>query len=351
VSENGQSLDQRLVRLLDRGEEQGCVNLSELSELVQELELDDEQAQELHDRIDASGLAVSDDCGRSRVEQTSYANGDLATTTTDALQLFLNEVSRHPLLTAEQEVELAKGIERGDLEAKERMINSNLRLVVSLAKKYQGNEMPLLDLIQEGILGLIRATEKFDWRRGYKFSTYATFWIRESIQRGLANKGRTIRLPVHIGQRERKVARTERELSARLGRDPTEEEVAEAAELTLEEVRELHDAARTVTSLDKPVGEEDTPFGDLLGSDRPQTDEEVEITLREDALRSAIAQLPDQEQQVVKLRYGINGDEPTPLRETGRRLGLSAEGVRKIESKALERLSRARELEGLSEAA
>jgi RNA polymerase primary sigma factor len=351
VSEIAPSLDQRLVRLLDRGEEVGCVNLSELSELVQELDLDDDQAQELHERIDASGLTVTDDCGRDRVEPTSYANGDLAATTTDALQLFLNEVSRHPLLTAEQEVELAKAIERGDLEAKERMINSNLRLVVSIAKKYQGNEMPLLDLIQEGILGLIRATEKFDWRRGYKFSTYATFWIRESIQRGLANRGRTIRLPVHIGQRERKVARTERELSAKLGRDPTEEEVAEAAELTLEDVRELRDAARTVTSLDKPVGDEDTPFGDLLGSDQPQTEEEVEISLREDALRNAIARLPDQEQQVVKLRYGINGDEPTPLRETGRRLGLSAEGVRKIESKALERLSRARELEGLSEAA
>ena len=346
------SLDARLERLLDRGEEAGCINLSELSELVQELELDDEQAQELHDRIDAAGLALTDDCGKEKAEQTTYANGDLASTTTDALQLFLNEVSRHPLLTAEQEVELAKRIERGDLEAKERMINSNLRLVVSIAKKYQGHEMPLLDLIQEGILGLIRASEKFDWRRGYKFSTYATFWIRESIQRGLANKGRTIRLPVHIGQRERKVARAERELASSLGRDPTDEEVAAAAELTLEEVRELHDAARTVTSLDRPVGtEEDTGLGDLLPSDRPQTEEEVEISLREEALRRAIEKLPDQEQRVVKLRYGINGGDPTPLRETGRRLGLSAEGVRKIESKALERLSRTRELEGLSEAA
>ncbi|MEA2387541.1 MAG: polymerase primary sigma factor [Thermoleophilaceae bacterium] len=344
--------DQRLERLLDRGEELGCVNLSELSEIVQELDLDDEQAQELHDRIEASGLALTDDCGKEKVEQTTYGNGELASTTTDALQLFLNEVSRHPLLTAEEEVELAKRIERGDLAAKERMINSNLRLVVSIAKKYQGNELPLLDLIQEGILGLIRAAEKFDWRRGYKFSTYATFWIRESIQRGLANKGRTIRLPVHIGQRERKVARAERELAGKLGRDPTDEEVAEAAELTLAELHELQDAARTVTSLDRPVGtEEDTGLGDLLPSEGPETEEEVEISLREEALRKAIAQLPDTEQQVVKLRYGINGDAPTPLRETGRRLGLSAEGVRKIESKALQRLSRTRELEGLSEAA
>ena len=346
------SPDARLERLLDRGEEIGCVNLSELSELVQELELDDDQAQELHERIDAAGLSLTDDCGKKSADATTYGNGSLASTTTDALQLFLNEVSRHQLLTAAEEVDLAKRIERGDLEAKERMINSNLRLVVSIAKKYQGNEMPLLDLIQEGILGLIRASEKFDWRRGYKFSTYATFWIRESIQRGLANKGRTIRLPVHIGQRERKVARAERELGSKLGRDPTDEEVAAAAEITLEELHELQDAARAVTSLDRPVGsEEDTGLGDLLPSDRPQTEEEVEISLREEALRSAIAQLPDQEQQVVKLRYGINGDDPTPLRETGRRLGLSAEGVRKIESKALQRLARARELEGLSEAA
>jgi RNA polymerase primary sigma factor len=344
--------DQRLERLLDRGEEIGCVNLSELSELVQELSLDDEQAQELHDRIEASGLSVTDDCGKSEGESTTYQNGDLASTTTDALQLFLNEVSRHPLLTAAEEVDLAKAIERGDLDAKERMINSNLRLVVSIAKKYQGNEMPLLDLIQEGILGLIRASEKFDWRKGYKFSTYATFWIRESIQRGLANKGRTIRLPVHIGQRERKVARAERELSAKLGRDPTDEEIAAVAEISVDDITELREAARTVTSLDKPVGsEEETGLGDLLPSDRPPTEEEVEISLREEALRSAIAKLPDQEQEVVRLRYGIDGDDPTPLREAGRRLGISAEEVRRLERRALEELAESRELEALRPAA
>src|SRR5919199_6632082 len=150
---------------------------------------------------------------------------------TDALELFLREISRYPLLTADEEVELAKRIEQGDLEAKERMINSNLRLVVSIAKKYQGQDLSLLDLIQEGILGLIRASEKFDWRKGYKFSTYATFWIREAIQRGIANKGRTIRIPVHIGQRERKIARAERELAVELGRAPTDEEISQRAEL------------------------------------------------------------------------------------------------------------------------
>jgi RNA polymerase primary sigma factor len=304
----------------------------------------------VHDRIEARGLQVTDDCGRDGVEPTKIENGDLAVTTTDALQLFLNEVRRHPLLSADEEIELAQAIERGDLEAKERMINSNLRLVVSIAKKYQGSELPLLDLIQEGILGLIRASEKFDWRKGYKFSTYATFWIRESIQRGIANRGRTIRLPVHIGQRERKIARTERELSVKLGREPTEEEIAEAADLTIQDIREVEEAARTVTSLDKPVGEqEETGLGDLLPSDERPPDEEVEISLREEALRNAIRRLPENEQEVVKLRYGINGvGAPTPLREAGRRLGMSAEGVRKLESRALERLSMARELDGLA---
>src|SRR3954469_4174126 len=197
----------RLESFLDRGEEQGCLNLSQLSEAVQELDLHDDELQEVHDRIDTRGLEVSDDCGRVEVEPTRVSNEEVAAVTSDALQLFLRDVRRYPLLTKDEEVELAKRIEQGDLEAKEQMINSNLRLVVSLAKRYQGHELPLLDLIQEGIFGLIRASEKFDWRKGYKFSTYATFWIRQAIQRGLANKARTIRIPVHIGQRERKIAR------------------------------------------------------------------------------------------------------------------------------------------------
>ena len=240
--------------LFERGEEQGCVNLSELAELVQELELSDDDAQALADRIEARGIELSDDCGRAQPEPVRYDNAELAAITGDTLQLFLRDIRRHPLLTAAEEVELAKRIEQGDLEAKERMINSNLRLVVSLAKRYQGQELSLLDLIQEGILGLIRASEKFDWRRGYKFSTYATFWIRQAIQRGLANQGRTIRIPVHIGQRERKIARAERELALRLGRSPTDAEVAAAADLTLDEVEETREVTRTVASLDRPVG-------------------------------------------------------------------------------------------------
>jgi RNA polymerase primary sigma factor len=338
--------------LLARGEERGCVNLSELDELVQALELSDADLDVLEAHLESHGIEISDDCGRSSVEPTTFRNGELATATTDALQLFLNEIRRYPLLTAEEEVELAKRIEQGDLEAKERMINSNLRLVVSIAKKYQGQELSLLDLIQEGIFGLIRAAEKFDWRKGYKFSTYATFWIRQAIQRGLANKARTIRIPVHIGQRERKIARAERELLAKLGRDPSDEEIARLAELPLTQVEEVRDAARTVTSLDRPVGEEgETALGDLLEGGAPPVDEEVELSLSEQLLRRTIEELPEPERNVIRLRYGINGDDPQPLRETGRRLGLSAERVRQLESKALKRLATRRELEALREVA
>src|SRR3954470_11464149 len=220
----------RIAGFLSEGEASGCIELSELNEFVEAASLEEGEGEALFEENQNRGGELSDDCGRDVPEQVSYANDDLAVVTTDALQLFLQEVRKYPLLSAAEEVDLAKRIERGDYDAKHRMINSNLRLVVSIARRYQGHELALLDLIQEGILGLIRASEKFDWRRGYKFSTYATFWIRESIQRGLANKGRTIRLPVHIGQRERKIARAERELAVKMGRDPTDDDVAAAAE-------------------------------------------------------------------------------------------------------------------------
>jgi RNA polymerase primary sigma factor len=338
--------------LLARGEERGCVNLSEFDELVQALELMDDDVEALESYLEAHGIDIADDCGRTGVEPTSFRNGELAAATTDALQLFLNEIRRYPLLTADQEVVLSKRIEQGDLEAKERMINSNLRLVVSIAKKYQGQELSLLDLIQEGIFGLIRAAEKFDWRKGYKFSTYATFWIRQAIQRGLANKARTIRIPVHIGQRERKIVRAERDLSTRLGRDPTDDEIAAASDLPLEQVVEVRDAARTVTSLDRPIGEEgDTALGDVLEGGSPPVDQEVEVSLSEELLRRTIEELPETERDVIRLRFGFEDDDPQPLRETGRRLGLSAERVRQIESRALKRLALRRELEALREVA
>src|ERR687892_531406 len=242
-----ESAERRFEGLIERGEERGCVNLSEL------LELADEETQSLQERLEARGIEVADDCGNGAPPGPLYNHDELVVMTSDTLQLFLRDVRRHPLLSAEEEIELAQRIERGDLEAKERMVNSNLRLVVSLAKKYQGHELALLDLIQEGILGLIRAAEKFDWRKGYKFSTYATFWIRQAIQRGLANQGRTIRLPVHIGQRERKIAKTERELAVELERMPTDEEIAKAAGISLRELRETREFSLTVTSLQRPV--------------------------------------------------------------------------------------------------
>lgn len=350
----GQSLQEIAEQLAARSEarEQRCVDLSELSDVVQESELSEDDVQTLQEMLEERGLELRDDCGRRIAEQTSYVNVDLAERTTDALSLFLQEVGRHPLLTAEEEVELAQRIERGDLRAKEQMVNSNLRLVVSIARKYQGAEMPLLDLIQEGILGLIRATEKFDYRKGFKFSTYATFWIRESIQRAIANRARTIRIPVHIGQRERKIGRAARELIARLGREPTDDELAAAAELDVREIREARAAARVVTSLDRPVGEEEnTTLGALLPSDERGPAEDVEIALRREALRNALDRLPEPEREVVKLRYGIDGDDPTPLTEAGRRLGMSADKVRQLERRALAELAESRELDALRPAA
>src|SRR5215207_2574165 len=337
--------------LVSRGEELGCVNLSELSELTHELALSDEEAQELADRLEARGIDVTDDCGREADGPTSYANGELATMTGDALQLFLRDVRRHPLLTPAEEVELAKRIERGDLEAKERLINSNLRLVVSLAKRYPTYDLTLLDLIQEGIFGLVRAAEKFDWRKGYKFSTYATFWIRQAIQRGLESRARTIRIPSHVGIRQRRIAKARTDLKLELGREPTDEELAEASQMKLSHLREARDATRTVVSLDRPVGgagaDAETPFGALLPAEGDAVDEEVAVSMEHAAVRRALEQLPERQRDVVRLRYGIDGDDPKRLTETGRELGISAERVRQIESDALRRLAEVRELQGL----
>ena len=338
--------------LIDRGEEAGCLALSEIDELAQALEFEDNDLGALYEQLQLRGIDLRDDCGREDAVAAPVDDAALATVTTDTLQLFLNEIGRHRLLTPAEEIGLAKRIERGDLAAKDRMINANLRLVVSIAKKYQGSELTLLDLIQEGILGLIRAVEKFDWRRGYSFSTYATWWIRQAVERGMDAKARAIKLPINLVRTQRKVARAENALSLKLDRAPTDEEIAKEAEISLDDLLALRDAARTVTSLDRPLGEEeDAAFGDLLPSDAPPPEDVVHISLREQALRHALNELPERERTVVALRYGIDGGEPTPLREIGRQLGITPERVRQIESRALGRLGRMRELAALREAA
>jgi len=273
-------------------------------------------------------------------------------TTFDALQLLMREARNWPLLTPAEEIELAKQIERGDLVAKERMVNSNLRLVMSIARRYQGQGLSMGDLVQEGTLGLIRAVEKFDWRKGFRFSTYATLWIRQSIQRGLENSGRTIRLPVHVGQRARKVARARRELTAKLGREPSDEEIAEETGLELELVLEAAKADREPTSLDLPVGDDgETSLGALIATDEASPHEEVADTLRHEAVQKAIETLPDKERTVIHLRFGTGGEPPQTLSEVGRRLGLSSTRARELEEQALKRLSRESSLAALREAA
>jgi RNA polymerase primary sigma factor len=262
-----------------------------------------------------------------------------ASQTTDGLQHLYNEASRYPLLSREDEVELAKRIERGDLDAKELLINSNLRLVIKFARRYQGHGLPLQDLVQEAMLGLIRAAEKFDWRRGYKFSTYAVLWIKQAIQRGLDNTGRPVRIPAHVAQRERTVNRVFSELSARLNREPSDEEVAEKAKLPLDEVKAIRDLTRVTTSLDAPVGEGETSLGELRAESTGSVEDEILERHQENAVEGALAILPDDERRVIELRFGTAGEAETSVREVAKRLGVTQERARKLEARALVRLA------------
>ena len=336
--------------LLEAGREAGSLSTDEIALALSELELDAGQLDDFYHALEELQIEVvdsaDDEVERAPLKETREI-------TTDSLQLFLKDIGKVDLLTAAQEVELAKRIERGEHRAKQEMVEANLRLVVSIAKKYRNQGLPFLDLIQEGTIGLVRAAEKFDHRKGFKFSTYATWWILQAVQRGVANKSRTIRIPVHIVEREQKIARAERELVAKLGRQPSDQELAKAAKLPLKQVLEVKSAARAVTSLDKPIGDGDSgSFGDLFAADQVHTDEEVEISLRQETLRKALDELPDRERSVLELRYGLVGDgDPMSLEAIGRTLGLTRERVRQIEANALETLSMLREVAGLSEAA
>ena len=336
--------------VLEASEASGTVRQSELADLTEAHEFDVFDLDLLYRELETRGIDVVDDTKEvEKAPPPPPPPRAAVESTTDALQLFLREAGRHQLLTAPQEVELAKKIERGDMQAKQHMIQSNLRLVVSIAKNYRNQGLPFLDLIQEGTLGLIRAVEKFDWRRGYKFSTYATWWIRQAVARALADKARTIRMPVHMVERRQHLDRAERMLSVELGRDPTLQEMADRAGLSLQQALAVEVAARASTSLDQPlVAEGDALFGDVIAGDGPLPEDRVDSTFRSEALCDALALLGEREHTVIALRFGLHGTEPKTLAEIGRRLGFSRERARQLERNALQQLAQLREMEPLA---
>jgi RNA polymerase primary sigma factor len=335
--------------LLRRAEGSGCLEFSEVAEATEGLEVTEERIEEMYREAERRGVELNDDCSRVESAAGAYTHEAVADATSDSLQLFLRDIAQRPLLTAQDEVRLAKRIERGDQAAKDRMIEANLRLVVANAKRYRGLGLPFLDLIQEGILGLIRAVEKFDHRRGFKFSTYATWWIRQAMQRGLQHHARTIRIPVHVGQELMRLRTAERKLVSELGRDPTVGELGAALGVDPAHVEELRAAERVPVSLETPVGSEgDAELGQLLPSEGPSPLEEVAVELEEESIHRALERLDDNGRQVIELRFGLGGREPMTLREVAQIMGLSAEGVRKLERRALRRLAEERELQALA---
>ena len=332
--------------LLEAAEERGYVEPTELEALALELDLGDEDVVELTHELETLGLEIGppiEDLDEVDLSAEPVHGAG------DSLQLFLADVGRHKLLTASEEVTLAKAIEKGDLRAKRRMIESNLRLVVSIAKGYRGLGVPFLDLIQEGTLGLNRAVEKFDWRRGFKFSTYATWWIRQSVQRAVANNARTIRVPVHVVERQQKLGRAARRLEVELGRDATKEELAEATGLPIQHVDEALGAAQASVSLNQSVGADDEgELGDLF-ADREAVDpfDEAEESLRKQGVRKALDALPERERRILELRFGFEG-EPWTLEAIGQELDLTRERVRQLEGQALARLAALRDLQSVA---
>ena len=335
-------------RLLETGVERGSLTITEIAEVLVEFEFDVQQMEDVYRLFEAEGVDV--------VEEPKVPQGPTAEQrrmayegTTDSLQLFLHEVGRYPLLTKADEIRLAKRVERGDLNAKRQMVESNLRLVVSIAKNYRGQGLGFLDLIQEGILGLIRAVEKFDWRRDLKFSTYATWWIRQAVARALADKSRTIRLPVHVVERLQKINRAERTLMLKLGREPSNEEIAKEAKLPLYQVLDVRSASRSPISLEEPIGDDgESSFSDFL-ADAEAIDpmDAVSDQLRHEALQMGLSALPERYRRVLELRYGLDGQDPRTLDEIGREFGLTRERIRQIEVEALRELAAIREIQGL----
>jgi RNA polymerase primary sigma factor len=326
--------DEPIQEFLGTAEERGAIEESVLDAFAEEHDLAEDEVAALRSELEARDVDVDVDVSGPVTARTEGPSS------TDPMTLFMNQIGRYPLLTAAEEVELAKRIERGDRAAKERMINSNLRLVISIAKRYQGHDLSLLDLVQEGTIGLNRAVEKFDWRKGFKFSTYATWWIRQSCQRAIAGQSKTIRVPAHVHERRLKLARVRRELVAKLDREPTRKELAKAAALTLQHVDEALDAADAPVSLNQRVGSEgDAELGDLF-DDPGAADPAAEAvdSLRRREVRQALATLPEQERLVLELRFGLDGP-PQALETIGKRLGVSRERVRQLEAAGLEQLA------------
>lgn len=350
---------------------------SELAHRVEEFELLDEQVEQLRYELETRGIEITAiarenaAAAAGAVDVTSQVDVvgarpltrgatfmaphafDQRAMSTDSLQIYLKEIGKVRLLTAEQEVSLAKRIEAGDQQAKDRMIQANLRLVVSIAKNYRNQGLAFLDLIQEGTIGLVRAVEKFDWRRGYKFSTYATWWIRQAVARAIADKGRTIRMPVHVVERVNRVGRAERRMVAELGREPTVEELAETLDLAVEEIEQVKQNVQTPVSLDRTVGEDDeSSFGQFVSDEHaPTPDELADTDARAEMLKRVMQSLSKRERRVLELRYGLGGEHPRTLDQVGQEFGVTRERIRQVEQQALRKLAALGEAQALRELA
>jgi RNA polymerase primary sigma factor len=322
--------------LLEAGRENGHLSADEIAVALDELDLEPGQIDDFYHALEELQIEIV----APEAEEEERPAEQAREVSTDALQLFLKDIGKVDLLTAAQEVELAKRIERGDHGAKQEMVEANLRLVVSIAKKYRNQGLPFLDLIQEGTIGLVRAAEKFDYRKGFKFSTYATWWIRQAVARALADKARTIRMPVHVVEKLNKIVRSERKLRAELGREPTATEIGRDLDLTSDEVEQIRRSAQTPVSLEKPVGDEDeSEFGHFITDENlPLPDEEAEITMRKETLRKILGTLSSRERQVLELRYGLDGQHPRTLDEVGRTFNVTRERIRQIENQSLKKL-------------
>jgi len=352
--------------LITKGHATGVLTYAEVATALAEVDLDESDIEDLHGFLERSEIELVEEidqqvpaaAAEAEREPTrrrkAKAQIDLRPDmTTDSLQLFLKDIGKVRLLTAQEEVDLAKRIERGDLDAKQKMVESNLRLVVSIAKNYRNQGLPFLDLIQEGTLGLVRAAEKFDYRKGFKFSTYATWWIRQAIARALADKARTIRIPVHVVEKLNKIGRAERKLVTELGREPTPEEIAEVTGIEPEEVDSIKRSAQAPVSLEKPVGdEEESEFGQFIADERAESPyERAAEILTKEALREALENLSYRERRVLELRYGLGGEHPRTLDEVGRTFNVTRERIRQIENQSLKKLQSLAEAQKLRDVA